>query len=67
VTATLSEQPKLRRALGPLGLTVFGVTYMTVITVFTTYGIVNQVTDGHLYPAIVRRRHWLRHRLGHAA
>jgi amino acid transporter len=53
VTATLSEQPKLRRALGPLGLTVFGVTYMTVITVFTTYGIVNQVTDGHLPAAYV--------------
>jgi len=38
----------MRRALGLVGLTFFGVTYMTVITVFTTYGIVNQVTDGHL-------------------
>lgn len=42
------QQPHLRRALGLTGLTLFGVTYMTVITVFTTYGIVNQVTDGHL-------------------
>jgi len=38
----------MRRELGLVGLTFFGVTYMTVITVFTTYGIVNQVTDGHL-------------------
>lgn len=48
-TSTTSSEPaKLRRALGLSGLTLFGVTYMTVITVFTTYGIVNQVTDGHL-------------------
>lgn len=45
---TTTDQPKLRRALGLTGLTLFGVTYMTVITVFTTYGIVNQVTNGHL-------------------
>ena len=43
-----TEPPRLKRALGLTGLTLFGVTYMTVITVFTTYGIVNQVTDGHL-------------------
>ena len=48
MTTTDTAQPKLRRALGLTGLTLFGVTYMTVITVFTTYGIVNQVTDGHL-------------------
>ncbi len=53
MTAHPSQQPKLRRALGLLGLTLFGVTYMTVITVFTTYGIVNQVTDGHLPAAYV--------------
>lgn len=47
------QQPHLRRALGLTGLTLFGVTYMTVITVFTTYGIVNQVTDGHLPAAYV--------------
>lgn len=41
-------QPALQRKLGLTGLTVFGITYMTVITVFTTYGIVNQVTGGHL-------------------
>lgn len=46
-------KPRLKRALGLTGLTLFGVTYMTVITVFTTYGIVNQVTDGHLPAAYV--------------
>ncbi|WP_336652882.1 MULTISPECIES: APC family permease [unclassified Leucobacter] len=48
-----SSQPHLKRALGLTGLTLFGVTYMTVITVFTTYGIVNQVTDGHLPAAYI--------------
>lgn len=48
MSTTNTSQPKLRRSLGLTGLTLFGVTYMTVITVFTTYGIVNQVTDGHL-------------------
>lgn len=48
-----STQPHLKRALGLVGLTLFGVTYMTVITVFTTYGIVNQVTDGRLPAAYV--------------
>ncbi|KIP52705.1 APC family permease [Leucobacter komagatae] len=43
----------MRRALGLTGLTFFGVTYMTVITVFTTYGIVNQVTDGKLPAAYI--------------
>ena len=48
-----TTQPHLKRALGLTGLTLFGVTYMTVITVFTTYGIVNQVTDGHLPSAYI--------------
>ena len=46
-------QPHMRRALGLTGLTFFGVTYMTVITVFTTYGIVNQVTGGKLPAAYI--------------
>ncbi|QIM17319.1 APC family permease [Leucobacter insecticola] len=45
--------PQLKRTLGLTGLTLFGVTYMTVITVFTTYGIVNKVTDGHLPAAYI--------------
>lgn len=44
---------QLRRALGLTGLTLFGLSYMAVGTVFTTYGIVNQVTDGHLPLAYV--------------
>lgn len=48
-----TAQPHMRRALGLTGLTFFGVTYMTVITVFTTYGIVNQVTDGKLPAAYI--------------
>lgn len=45
--------PQLRRALGLVGLTLFGLSYMAVATVFTTYGIVNQVTDGRLPLAYV--------------
>lgn len=48
-----SEQPALKRALGLTGLTLFGLTYMTAVTVFTTYGIVNQITGGHLPAAYV--------------
>ena len=48
-----TSSPHLKRSLGIVGLTLFGVTYMTVITVFTTYGIVNQKTDGHLPAAYV--------------
>lgn len=50
---TTTTEPRLKRSLGLGGLTLFGVTYMTVITVFTTYGIVNQVTDGKLPAAYV--------------
>ncbi|MDJ1370189.1 APC family permease [Gulosibacter molinativorax] len=46
-----TSKPQFRRTLGPVGLTLFGVTYMTIAVVFTTYGVVNQVTDGHLAAA----------------
>ncbi|WP_309131192.1 APC family permease [Brevibacterium sp.] len=51
----MSQQspPQLRRALGLVGLTLFGLSYMAVATVFTTYGIVNQVTEGRLPLAYV--------------
>lgn len=52
-TQAATSQPHMRRALGLTGLTFFGVTYMTVITVFTTYGIVNQVTGGKLPAAYI--------------
>ncbi len=52
MTHSASKKPlHMRRELGLIGLTLFGVTYMTVITVFTTYGIVNKVTDGKLAAA----------------
>lgn len=51
--SSTSSQPRFHRALGLVGLTAFGVTYMTVITVFTTYGIVNEVTHGRLPAAYV--------------
>lgn len=38
----------LRRTVGLVGLVAFGLSYMAVGTVFTTYGIVNQITEGHL-------------------
>ena len=52
-TVAQESPPQLRRALGLVGLTLFGLSYMAVATVFTTYGIVNQVTDGHLPLAYV--------------
>ena len=45
--------PHLRRTLGPVTLTLFGLSYMAIGTVFTTYGIVNQITDGHLVASYV--------------
>lgn len=48
-----TQPAKLKRTLGLLSLTAFGVTYMTVVTVFTTYGFVNKETGGHLPAAYV--------------
>ncbi|MFT4213163.1 MAG: APC family permease [Microbacterium sp.] len=45
---TETEPAHLRRSLGLVPLIVFGLSYMAVATVFTTYGIVNQLTEGHL-------------------
>lgn len=41
-------EPHLKRTLGLAGLTLFGLTYMTAITVFTTYGFANLASEGHL-------------------
>ena len=38
----------LRRALGVPSLVLFGMVYMVPLTVFTTYGIVTQLTGGRL-------------------
>ena len=43
----------LKRTLGPITLTLFGLSYMAVGTVFTTYGIVNQLTEGHLVDSYI--------------
>lgn len=43
----------LKRELGLGGLILFGLAYMAVATVFTTYGIVNQITEGKLPLAYV--------------
>lgn len=43
-----NQGPALRRSIGFAGLLAFGLSYMAVTTVFTTYGIVNQLTEGRL-------------------
>lgn len=47
------QTPHLKRTLGTISLTMFGLAYMAIGTVFTTYGIVNQLTDGHLVVSYV--------------
>jgi amino acid transporter len=53
--APLGETPgaapgegRLRRVLGVPSLVLFGLVYMVPLTVFTTYGIVTQITGGRL-------------------
>ena len=41
----------MKRVLGVSALTIFGIAYMTPVTVFTTYGIVTASTDGHVAAA----------------
>ncbi|WP_458115746.1 APC family permease [Arthrobacter sp. D2-10] len=56
---TASSVPKppaersLRRVLGVPGLVVFGLAYMVPLTIFTTYGLVTTMTEGHLPAAYV--------------
>lgn len=44
----MNSTGKLKRSLGLPQLVLFGITYMTVVTVFTTYGYVSQVSDSRL-------------------
>jgi amino acid transporter len=44
----LAAEPRLKRVLGVPGLTLFGLTYLAPVAVFTTYGSVTQITKGHL-------------------
>lgn len=45
--------PRLQRVLGVPSLLFFGLAYMVPLTVFSTYGIVTDVTGGHLAGAYV--------------
>ncbi|MFB9378323.1 APC family permease [Kineococcus gynurae] len=51
-TAT-GSRPHLQRVLGLPALVFFGLAYMVPLTVFTTYGIVTDSTQGHLPGAYV--------------
>ena len=51
--ATPDSGPKLQRVLGIPSLLFFGLAYMVPMTVFSTYGIVTSVTEGHLAGAYV--------------
>ena len=49
VTPTVvTGEGHLKRALGVPALVLFGMVYMVPLTVFTTYGIVTQLTGGRL-------------------
>ncbi|MFD6517734.1 APC family permease [Rhodococcus sp. NPDC060176] len=48
-----AQGPALKRVMGVSALVVFGVAYMAPMVVFTTFGVVNQVTDGHVPTAYV--------------
>ena len=47
-TTTVDGEGHLKRALGVPALVLFGMVYMVPLTVFTTYGIVTQLTGGRL-------------------
>lgn len=49
----LSSDLHLKRALGVTGLTMFGLAYLVPLTVFTTYGIVTEITGGRVAFAYV--------------
>src|SRR6476619_5120402 len=48
VPVDLQTEGHLKRALGVPSLVLFGMVYMVPLTVFTTYGIVTQLTGGRL-------------------
>lgn len=49
----LSDDVRLKRALGLPALTLFGLVYLVPLTVFTTYGIVTEQTGGRLATAYI--------------
>ncbi|MFI6283412.1 APC family permease [Streptomyces sp. NPDC051018] len=50
---TTEKAPQLTRVLRLPAIVLFGLTYMSPVAVFTTYGIVNDETGGHLPAAYV--------------
>ena len=48
VTTSVETEGHLKRALGVPALVLFGMVYMVPLTVYTTYGIVTQLTGGRL-------------------
>ncbi|WP_166823274.1 APC family permease [Brevibacterium limosum] len=48
-----TSETQLKRALGVPSLVFFGLVYMVPLTIFTTYGIVTQVTGGRVPAAYV--------------
>ncbi|GAA4284192.1 amino acid permease [Brevibacterium daeguense] len=50
---TASRNPSLKRTLGLPSVVFFGLAYMVPLTVFTTYGIVTELTAGHLPAAYI--------------
>ncbi len=52
-STTITGQGHLRRVLGVPSLVLFGLVYMVPLTVFTTYGIVTQMTGGRLPTAYI--------------
>lgn len=50
---TSEKAPQLTRVLRLPAIVLFGLTYMSPVAVFTTYGIVNDETAGHLPAAYV--------------
>lgn len=45
---TATRGPSLKRSLGTPSLLLFGLAYMLPLAVFTTYGLVTEITNGHL-------------------
>jgi amino acid transporter len=49
----VTSTPRLERVLGMPSLILFGLAYMVPLTVFTTYGVVTDMTGGHLPGAYI--------------
>ena len=50
----MTENTHLDRVLGMPSIVLFGLAYLVPLTVFTTYGIVTQLSGGRLMPALAK-------------